>query len=508
MYPSASPTDIYAPITSIQTLPEPLPEPNSCNNDHSELGDGLPTERSDSVDGHYPAVGLLVDGDYISVGSGEDDLQRREIEQASAETVVAETVAVAKSLSQLRKFIDSHFHGADWQGVETILAFLCAYRLHETDPLWLHVIGPSGSAKTSLGIQLLARGFADHHPIGDISENTLLSGYAKGREGGKFNSLLHRVGEEGLLYSKEFTEFLAKDERVVRAVAGQLRSVYDGALHKETGASAKSLFWSGRLSVITAFTPSVEWKWLQYNREGERFLILRWRATADKRALTRAVRNQEGRQGEFQAGLEERVLELINGNDKYGAIVEAASPSDDVMDKLRAYHLPQVVAWLRSIPVKYDGRQVSHVASEESPTRVMHQLIKAARGSAMLHRRKQFGAEDWRIATRLALDSIPETRMRLLRSIYPDPSYSTGVDKIRIMSGFFSNDAIQMHLDELQALKVIRRTRHSSDNDLDGGYAYTEEFARTVIDGCPVLWEQLRGEWGEREQLAIREMEQ
>lgn len=89
-------------------------------------------------------------------------------------------------------------------------------------------------------------------------------------------SFLHRLGTKGIIYSKEFGTVLASHPNELNAIAAQLREIYDGSMTLVSGGGAGTIKWKGRVSMITAYTPSKEAAWFELSGEGDRFLILRW----------------------------------------------------------------------------------------------------------------------------------------------------------------------------------------------------------------------------------------
>lgn len=344
----------------------------------------------------------------------------------------------------------------DFQAVQIILAFEASYQISFGDNLWLHLIGPSASGKTSLGIALLDGLYPDHHMLGEITPNTFLSGLTRGRQKGKFNSFLHQIGEKGLVYAPDFTNFLSSDPTIVGKIAGQLREIYDGQASRRAGSMEAANNWSGNVAFITAFTPSKEHSWLMHNREGERFMTLRWHGAEpvgaeEEVALGRILKATSDRKAR-QHTLRELVRELLEHNKGDNTNGLSNPETDNIED--RSYKLAKLVAKLRTLPIRSDGKNISHIAGEEGPGRVFKQLIKVARGWASLLRRDQIDVVDWQLAERLAVDTIPETRRWILESF----SWSGGVVRPELlleMTPFENKEALQWHLNDLLALKVV-----------------------------------------------------
>ncbi len=368
----------------------------------------------------------------------------------------------------------------------------------------MHIIGPSSSGKTSLGIAMLDDLYKDHYMLGEISPNTFLSGLNRGKQKGKLNSFLHQIGERGLIFAPDFTNFLSNDPLAVGKVAGQLREIYDGRMTKRAGSMDQVNDWQGEVAMVTAFTPSKEHAWHSHNREGERFLTLRWpgvepRSEEEEVALGRIMKNADKKLSQIELrGLVRKLIELGVESTVPQVLPPGTAPvpranweyptgltlpsSDNVED--RSYKLARLVGKLRTQPVRGWDRSISHVAGEENPGRVFKQLIKAARGWAGLMRREGILPEDWLLAERLAIDTIPETRRWLLESL-PWNGGVTTADMLLEMTPFKGMEGMMWHLADLLALEVV------GTNSL-GELWLMDEFVRLAESGCRGWVEGLR----------------
>lgn len=359
---------------------------------------------------------------------------------------------------QIQDAINSWHFQPDFQAVQIILAFEASYQISKSDHLWLHLVGPSSSGKTSLGIAMLDELFPDHHQLGEITPNTFLSGLTRGKQKGKMNSFLHQIGGRGLVYAPDFTNFLSNDDMTVGRVAGQLREIYDGKITKRVGSSDQVNQWEGELGFITAFTPSKEYAWHKHNREGERFLTMRWhgvepRGEEEEALLGRLMKRQDKK--ECQVELRRLVKQLLELGKEEEKIHGLTTPDTNNIED-RSYKLARLVGKLRTLPIRSDGKNISHVAGEEGPGRVFKQLIKVARGWSSIMRRTEVDVEDWTLAERLAIDTIPETRRWLLESLpWGGGDSVTRPELLLEMTPFHGREALEWHLQDLLALGVV-----------------------------------------------------
>ncbi len=415
--------------------------------------------------------------------------------QPPTATTTAATTTAHEKWQQIQQQILTWHYRPDWTAIKIILAFEAAYQLGKESPLWLHVIGPSSSGKTSLGIAMLDQLFSDHHQLGEITPSTFLSGLTRGKQQGKMNSFLHQIGERGVIFAPDFTNFLSSDELTVSRVAGQLREIYDGKITKRAGSSGQELRWEGKVSVITAFTPSKENAWHRQNREGERFVILRWPGISvaneeDEHALGGLLKRVDIK--DRQAELRDLVRELLVGIDGWESreplpLDVLSYPGVSNIESI-SYRLARLVGKLRTLPIRSDGKNISHIAGEEGPGRVFKQLIQVAAGWAALMRKPEVEVEDWLLAERLAIDTIPETRRWLLEAFPWDGDRVTRAELLLKMTPFKSIEAVNWHLEELIALDIVGRNGA-------GELWIKDDFKALARGGCPNWVESLSTEF-------------
>lgn len=413
------------------------------------------------------------------------------------------TLASQHLITQIHTLASTYWEEPDHQAIDVILAFLGSYFLHERNPLWLHIIGPSSSGKTELGLAPIALPYVDFHKLSDLTANTLMSGLTKGKNSGKQNSLLHRIGMFGLVYMPDFSTFLSKDERLVASVAAQLREIYDGSYDKQTGVEKKEgSDWEGRLSWITAMTPSVERRWMKHNPMGERFSVIRWRAATNHEAVSRKVLQQsmvESGSNYLNADKERNdkisgprdwigllAQRLVSGDKFHGedppgirlaTIAEQLatlkcleetpkpkSPSEELVYQGGLYALAEIVSQLRTIPNRPDGKNIGQPDNDrEASGRFQHQLIKVARGWAYLHRR-EVEAADMELVRRVAGDSIPLSKRPIIDALYAASKSGMWMDirSLQEEAGYQTQAALVWQLQELLAVKAVI----TSDDDI------------------------------------------
>jgi hypothetical protein len=472
----ATPTPIYDDVTS---------QPSEEWRMEDKRDEQYAVNRADIYDGGHNSATSIV-GPEIRYNTGTSG--------ADQPAIITLESPATNIITHILSTATRYWHQPDLEALEIVLGFLGAYYLHEPAPLWLHIVAPPGAGKTALAMAPVMLGYHDFWDLDSLTSRTLISGLAKGKDKGKANSYLHRVGYYGLIYMSDFTTLLAKDYREVAAIAGQLRRIWDGKYSAPTGANdGSNSEWEGRVSWITAMTPSAEEVWTKLNPKGERFAILRWRTAEGYKELATKVLQQAARDAESQyldadgkrvtnqvlgpsQWISQWVRVLIEGAGYTGELPEGlqlaetlpdldtlspifcaakpSAPSIELIDGL--WEMAEVVTLLRTVPPRPDGKNIGQMhgnTHRESPGRLQHQFLKLLRGWAFIHRREA-EATDMRLVRRLALDSIPIAKAPLITSLI-EVGFMT-IEELLIAGGYETVETLKYQLEELEALKVIR----------------------------------------------------
>src|SRR5579863_4124494 len=207
----------------------------------------------------------------------------------------------------------AHFHQPDIEAAQILFASVAAHRIVDYPPSWNMLVAPSGSMKTAL-LETLRDLKSVHHPD-EFTENTLISGKLDDRKPRKKKpkkadatapepeskeevppsipaSLLHRIGDEGIIAIADFSTILAMNKNKLQAVLSQLRRIYDGNFSREFGTSEKldERKWQGRITLISGVTPEFDKVHSVSSVLGERFVRIRWPRAGGVEAALCAMR--------------------------------------------------------------------------------------------------------------------------------------------------------------------------------------------------------------------------
>lgn len=370
--------------------------------------------------------------------------------------------------------LEKWFYQPDLQALEIILSVAYAHNFpgKGEKPVWIFVIGASGSAKTSIVPDVLEAGFSNVTVASEISDKTFLSGFQpRGREvkgrgtkkagskKAKDYSMLSRMGESAILCFKDFTTFISLDHQKRASIAAQLREIWDGKTSKDVGSHDEQIKWEGKLTIIACATRRLEKAWSVYRSMGDRFLTVRWLA-GDPIETAAAAAKQQGHVEEISAGLKRAVKDFLN--------TRYHTPPPDT-EKTGLVYLARLVAWVRT-QVERSGKEIVDIDEEEMPTRLNMALARVAQAHASLFNHEQVEEEDLAAARRVALDTIP-SRRRTLIELLPAPPEELSLADIIDQTGLHAN-IIKTTMEELEAIGVVRGDK------TDTGYYWraTDEF--------------------------------
>jgi|WetSurMetagenome_2_1015567.scaffolds.fasta_scaffold105807_1 hypothetical protein len=344
---------------------------------------------------------------------------------------------------ELSSWLNSWYYQPDLDGLRIVLCAAATHTYPQERPLWLLLIGDSGSGKTEIAIDNLMD-LPDAHALGRITPACFLSSREKG---GRSNSLLFRHGSSQLWLFKDFTTFLSMRADQRAECAAQLREIWDGHNHSDTGCG-DSLEWSGKVTVIAAATPEFEEHWAAMRNLGDRFMTVRWHEPDDRSAMAELVRSHAGHEEEIHAEARRLVLDLWANRRQ-----TARMPSAAQMRKLDV--LANIVTVLQvHIPREGDSkRSIARIPNPAMPTRIALAISQVVRTHMDLFEHDEAGEQEFRLARRLAFESMPPARLRIL-SLVPDDG--TKVSCGALFHGTrLPRNTLAREIENLVALRVL-----------------------------------------------------
>ena len=322
------------------------------------------------------------------------------------------------------------------------------------DPLWVHLIGASGSGKTELLGMLMD--LEDIYLIDMLTPQTFLSGMpGKGDA-----SLLPRLNNKIMIF-KDFTVIMAQNKDARNEIMGQLRGIYDGHLKKPFG-NGKVQEWKGKVGLITGVTSMIDFTQQATTALGERFIHYRIITPDRKEVALRAMRN-----GDYQEEMR-KALRNAGYAFKKGLKLDIELPvlPKEIEDEL--VKVANFTALCRSVVIREFGfkKEIVFVPASEMPTRLCQQL-KTLLVSCYILNGGKFLEEDLpNVVYKAALDSVPQTNMMVCKEMAKKDEQTT---KDIATALDYPTDPIRTYLENLSMLGVCKRIKGSESEE--GGNA-------------------------------------
>jgi hypothetical protein len=310
------------------------------------------------------------------------------------------------------KVLRRNYHEPDIMGVKCIVASAAAHKLVHSVPVWPLAIAPPGSAKTDVLESL--RGLPGVHFVDEVTPKTFISGKVdeSNRKRARPASLLHRIGNDGILIAADFGTYTS-DPKSFGLVLAQQRRIYDGNYSREFGTDEhlEEREWRGRLTVLAGAVPDVDRHYAIFQKMGERYIRIRWpRAGGVEAGIIAMSHNSE---------LADVLRQAVHG--VLLPILEAPEINAPVLSpdmELQIAGLSELIALSRS-HVERDRctREITEVPVTEGNTRLPQQLCQLARGSALVEERAAINEDDLALVYRVAFDSLPTARSAVLLAL-------------------------------------------------------------------------------------------
>jgi len=295
--------------------------------------------------------------------------------------------------------------------VDYIASTIAAVRLGEaTELVWSWLKGPPGVGKTEICRPVMPLDYTQ--AIDTLTQNSLVSGLVD--ESGRDFSLIPELDGK-LLIIKDFTAILRKDPKVLDAIMGQLRAIFDGSYTAAFGSKGLCPY-TARFGIIACVTPEIDWIPSPNLNLGERFISLR----IGRRLPPRNVRwkedvkmlNRSGSKAVWRLELAQEMERLLLPIQK--PIKDWAPPMLDPNspETERLLSTADLVTRFRALPVK------SRLSTPETPKRLLHQLHQMAGARAFLDDREDWSKEDFDLVVRVGYDSLPAEALAFLRALW------------------------------------------------------------------------------------------
>lgn len=312
---------------------------------------------------------------------------------------------------KLERLLKTEFHNADCEAAKVVLATMASHRIVNYPPAWLMLIAPPGSMKTAL--ISACKGLPSVHLIDEFTTNTFISGKLDepGVKRTKAASLLHRIGNEGVIVSADFSTLITGDRHKRDQIFSQFRRIYDGMLRREFGTSEnmQEREWQGRITFVSACTPEIDKYSSVFARLGDRFLRVRLDRAGGARAAILAMNHSEQIKVAVQRAVYGLLLPILS-------LPQVPAPEFPEDCFWRLANFSEFIVKARS-DVQRDQQGDVLDLQTESNTRLPQELAQIARGWVVLMGQESVEENHLSLVRRTGWDSIPPVRRDVLVAI-------------------------------------------------------------------------------------------
>jgi hypothetical protein len=341
--------------------------------------------------------------------------------------------------------------------IEIVLGFVTANQF-DADPVNLYLIGPPSSAKTEL-IQAVS-GSNRVRLLSSLTPQTLISGFEK-RKNGVNTSLLLETSSKGqnVLAFKDFTTILEMRNEYRSEILAQVREISDGNFVKSFG-NGQTVSWKGKMGFLFGVTPVIDNHYAVHSQLGERFLNYRLDAgdDLDGEAAARKALEIGGSGGRLRGELTRLTAGFIN---QFTNLNLNAIELDESM-KFKLSALAELIAKGRTgVAKERTSRAIIDVPEPERTPRLVKQLRTLGCGVAAIHGKNALDTMIFKILKKVAFDSIPKMRKRVLglmaEANYFGPRWATTRELIKHVN--VPESTLRLHLEDLAVLGMLNCNR-------------------------------------------------
>lgn len=356
--------------------------------------------------------------------------------------------------------------------IDVIIGCVLANRMQD-DPVWLQIVGPSGSAKS-----VICEAINCHYDIESVdtfTASTLVSGMTAA--GGADPSLLLRLHQR-ILVTKDLTTILEMPAAVRDEIFGQLRSAFDGHYSKGFGNGTMVRTYNSKFGFIAGVTHAIEKYTEGHTALGERWIRYNIHDEDIIKIMLKMEKNlKEGKGDLAKTKMKSCMKEVFDFDYKLSEIEIPESTINQLIN------ISQLIEMFRgTIQRDRFSKEITYCAMSALPTRVFIQLRKTLTGICAFKKKRISDEDDIRQIKNIAKSTIPLSREYFLHEIIKN-----GVKEEINLNGIckalkLPSITVQRHAENLIALNALEKVQSSA---LKTSYKLTD-FAVNLIESSEV----------------------
>ena len=334
------------------------------------------------------------------------------------------------------------------------------------NPLWLFLVAPPSSGKTTI-IEAFEAAYKHTVHLSKLTATSLISGGKvtrtndEGEEEEIDPSIFAKLGNK-VLFVKDFTAVLSMGSNDQEALFGLLRDGYDGSFRQTYGNGVERVYEDHYFGIVAGVTHAIHGE--NQSSLGERFLKINLldEEFVEVDHIRRALNNIKANKS-FKAKLQGSIIGFLNHIDSIEKIPEIPNDSP-LFEKL--INLSQLVALIRTKVERVHGRDMTYRPEPEIGTRIATQLSKVGAALAMVYGDTVVTDRCYRVMQRMALDSCVGYQLEVLNVL--DRS-NAGMSATTIATAInLSVNQVRKITDDMMQLNLIESRRVSNNSGRRG----------------------------------------
>lgn len=354
-------------------------------------------------------------------------------------------------LQAVKEKFNANFYFSDDVVIDLVLGILAGNHF-DSDPCWIHLISPPSGGKTEMLQSIFT--CDETYFLSDFTPSALISGYKddskKKKKGEKQEeySLLPQLNGK-LVVTKDFSLIHDKPSETRSQILSILRDVYDGYASRALGNQKPKGFHS-KFNYITGMTPDIEKSW-SLNTLGERFLMFRIQIENRREHARQSLKNANKTTG-IRSVLQADVKAFINSIPK-----DSIPQIEEAMEE-KILDLSDLLSTCRTYVYRERNDEMMFLPLPELASRVAKQLLRVGQSVALVRGKQEVTDDEFQIMKRIALDSLPSNRRRLLKALWDLRAKDRTLDVIEKKTGLAKTTTKRV-LDDFRVLKVVKRKK-------------------------------------------------
>lgn len=324
-------------------------------------------------------------------------------------------------------------------------------------PVWLMLIGQASCGKTTV-INSLA-GLPRTVSVSTVKESSLLSGSGKkDRDANSTGGIMRQIGDSGILLVKDFNSILRMDRDERDRSIGALAEIYDGRWDRPVGSDGgRHMSWDGKMSFLGGCTPNIDDFATPLALMGSRFMYYRF-DLVNGYAQANSALDSAGHMAEATEAIQNATMDLFTSIDVPKTLQAVRGDS-----RKRLVSLANFAIFCRT-PVQRDPykHDIVGVSKPEAPGRFITAIQQLFQGMKLVGIKDE---EAWRVTCRIAMDSMPELRLRIIQALSTHKKDGLSYGTVEMAEHLqYPRTPIARCLEDLEALRMVERSAEGKEH--------------------------------------------